>query len=295
MADMFRYKIYGLMIESEVKLYKLNETEEMDRDVVIRYGEMDETIHEDASRGILSKMSGDSVWFKNDVGCFLIQNGDEIIVEAYEGATEEDIASFILGWSISFLFMQRGISAIHCSALEMNGKAVLVAGYSGAGKSTITLSLLKKGYKYLADDIAMVDIENDFLIQPGFPQQKVCRNVAESMKGEDLFYINEQKDKFAYNNTEDFCDKPQKLAAMFILDAYDGEEVIFRELKGLEKWNKVISNLFLNDAYAIFGMTGVERKRCLDIAGNTNMYMIRRPKDKDTVEEICNKIIKTVE
>lgn len=292
---MYKYDIYGLIIASEIKLYQLKQTEnEKQEDVQIRYETVEEKIAQDIQKGIPSQMLPGKVWFHNDVGCFIIKDGKEILVDACETATEEDVASFLLGYGISFLFMQREVPALHCSALEMHEQAIVIAGNSGAGKSTIALALLKKGYKYLADDIAMIDIQKDFLINPGFPQQKVCRNVAESMQEKALFYINEKKDKFAYNNIEDFCTTPRKLTTMFVLEVCDREELSIQRLTGLDKWNQVINHLFLREAYEAFGLPGSERTRCLQIAGNIEMYAIYRPRNQDTVDAICDKIVEIV-
>lgn len=291
---MYKYYIYGLGIKSEIKLYQLEQYGGNAEDVIVRYGEITDDIAKYTQEGIASSMSENRVWFRNDIGHFIILNGNEILVQPAKNTTEEQIASFVLGWCIAFLFQQRGIPAIHCSALEMKNQAVLIAGGSGAGKSTLTLSLLEKGYRYLADDIAMVDVKNDLMIQPAFPQQKVCRNVAESMESDQLFYVDEKKDKFAYVNTDDFCAIPRKLSTIFLISKYDGDEVIVEKLKGLDKWNGIMKNLFLLDAYLALGFPVSERNRCLEIAGKVEVYAIRRPERKDTVSEICNKMIELV-
>uniref|UniRef100_UPI00405601DA hypothetical protein n=1 Tax=Acetatifactor sp. TaxID=1872090 RepID=UPI00405601DA len=292
---MYRYYIYGLGIKSEMKLYQLEQYAGEAEDVTVRYGEITDDIARYTKDGITSSMSANRVWFRNDIGYFIIWNGNEIVVQPAENATEEQVASFVLGWCIAFIFQQRGIPAMHCSALEMHNQAVLISGGSGAGKSTLTLSLLGKGYRYLADDIAMVDLSNDMLIQPAFPQQKVCRDVAESMEPEQLYYVDEKKDKFAYMNMNDFCPIPQKLSTIFLISKYNGEELIVEKLKGLDKWNGIVKNLFLLDAYLALGFPIEEKNRCLEIAGKVEVYAIRRPEGKDTVAEICNKIIELVQ
>lgn len=292
---MYRYYIYGLGIRSEIKLYQLEQYTKEAKDVLIHYGKIEEDIAAYADKGANSAMSANRLWFRNELGHFVIKNGKEILIQPAATAKETELAGFVLGWCIAFLFQQRGVTAIHCSALEMHDQAVLISGGSGAGKSTLTLSLLQKGYRYLADDIAMIDIKNDFLVQPAFPQQKVCRDVAEGMAQEQLFYVDEKKDKFAYINKEAFCDKPKKLSAIFMIRKHDGNSVQTECVKGLAKWNGIMKNLFLWDAYQAFGFPKEEQNRCLMIAGNTQVYEIRRPEGKDTVDEICDKIMKLVQ
>lgn len=289
---MFHYLIYGLGISSEIRLYQLEQYTGDSEEVFIHYGAVTEDIEGSIDKGISSSMSPNRAWFINDTGIFVIANGNEIMIQATEDATEDDVASFVLGWCMAYLFQQRGMPAIHCSALEMHDRAVLIAGNSGAGKSTLTLSLLDAGYRYLVDDIAMVDMQNDMMVPPAFPQQKVCRDVAESMQDASLFYINERKDKFAYINEEQFCPDAKKLGAIFLIDKYEGDVVKVERLKGLAKWNGIMKNLFLRDAYQAFQFfPPEERNRCLEIAGKVEVYSISRPQGKDTVAEITDRII----
>jgi len=51
----------------------------------------------------------------------------------------------------------RGIYAIHAGAVERHGAATLFSGRSGAGKTTLTLSLLEHGYRLLSDELAIVE------------------------------------------------------------------------------------------------------------------------------------------
>jgi len=287
---MYTYLIYGLIIYSEFPLYQLEQYNSSKVDVTIRLGAVGEDISDAIRRGINSVMSKDRLWFRNDVGIFVMSDGNDIFIQPEDTATDYDLASFVLGWCISFIFQQRGVLAIHCSALEMQNQAVLISGVSGVGKSTLALTLLQKGYRYLADDIAMVDLSNDLMLAPAFPQQKVCRNVAETMQEDSLFYINEKKDKFAYINNGDFCPEPRKLTTMFLLEKYGGDELIFEKTTGLAMWNGIINNLFLLDAYRALDFPSGELERCLALADQLDMYTIKRPEGNDTVEEICSHI-----
>jgi hypothetical protein len=47
---------------------------------------------------------------------------------------------------------------LHAAALEFQGRAWLLAGDSGAGKSTTTWGLLHHGFRYLSDELAAVDL-----------------------------------------------------------------------------------------------------------------------------------------
>ena len=71
-----------------------------------------------------------------------------------------------------------GIYAIHAGALVYRGAALIVAGRSGQGKTTLTLGLLRRGLGLLSDEFAIVDpaaqqilpYRRSLHIRPGTPE-----------------------------------------------------------------------------------------------------------------------------
>lgn len=62
----------------------------------------------------------------------------------------------------------RRILGIHAGAVEVGGRAVVMSGASGRGKSTLTLGLLRRGAGWLTDELALV-APDDATILP-FPR-----------------------------------------------------------------------------------------------------------------------------
>lgn len=62
------------------------------------------------------------------------------------------VAAITLAW--------RGAIPFHACMVEVDGHAVLIAGRSGAGKSSLTAGLLSIGARLFADDLAVVRVEN---------------------------------------------------------------------------------------------------------------------------------------
>ena len=48
---------------------------------------------------------------------------------------------------------------LHAAALEMNGRVVVFAGQSGAGKTTLTLGLMAHGWQLLTEEMVLIDRE----------------------------------------------------------------------------------------------------------------------------------------
>jgi hypothetical protein len=60
---------------------------------------------------------------------------------------------------------------LHAAALALNGKGVLVPGASGAGKSTTSVTLVRAGFDFLADDTVFLTRSTDKLWVDGFPDE----------------------------------------------------------------------------------------------------------------------------
>ena len=73
-----------------------------------------------------------------------------------------------------FIRERQDLLWLHAAAVERNGKAILVAGPSGQGKSTISTRLCEMGWNFMSDDIAPVRMSsNDVLPFPQAPFRRI--------------------------------------------------------------------------------------------------------------------------
>jgi len=63
-----------------------------------------------------------------------------------------NLIEYLFHLALIELLRRRDLYTIHATALEYNGRAVLIPGNSGRGKTTSFISLLRSGYRYLSDD-----------------------------------------------------------------------------------------------------------------------------------------------
>jgi energy-coupling factor transporter ATP-binding protein EcfA2 len=68
--------------------------------------------------------------------------GDGEVPAAFYGT----VAAIVLAW--------RGLTPLHASAVEVDGRAILIAGPSGAGKSTLCHTLTQAGGRLVSDDLS---------------------------------------------------------------------------------------------------------------------------------------------
>jgi len=85
----------------------------------------------------------------------LVIDGDQSRADGYLINPERlpsNLIEYLFHLALIELLRRRGLYTIHATALEHNGRAVLIPGNSGRGKTTSFISLLRSGYRYLSDD-----------------------------------------------------------------------------------------------------------------------------------------------
>jgi hypothetical protein len=72
-------------------------------------------------------------------------------------------SSFPLRTILHWWAAPSALQPVHAGAVGFGGRGVLVAGNSGAGKSTTTLACLEAGLDYAGDDFVLVDVESSLV------------------------------------------------------------------------------------------------------------------------------------
>lgn len=146
---MYQYTAFGLQIASEPELPGLMPGAG-NPDLTIRFGEVSEHLPEPLKgKGVAYEISGDHFLLRvPGVARFLVNHGNEIIIERVGEAEDIDLSVFTINTPIGALLYQRGFLPMHASAIKVNGGCVMFTGVSGVGKSTILASLYQHGYVY---------------------------------------------------------------------------------------------------------------------------------------------------
>ena len=82
-----------------------------------------------------------------------------------------DILVSYFHFVLSELLKRQGLYTIHATALEKEGRGVLIPGYSGRGKTTACISLLRSGYRCISDDHPLLRMRHGALEVLSFPEK----------------------------------------------------------------------------------------------------------------------------
>jgi hypothetical protein len=100
------------------------------------------------------------------------------------GARQPEVwQRFLIGQVLPFAALVAGLEIFHASCVVLDGAAVACVGPSGAGKTSVALSMCAAGAGFLADDVLALEVRGqDLLAHPGTPLAGVDRGEAERMR-----------------------------------------------------------------------------------------------------------------
>jgi len=111
-----------------------------------------------------------------DIGRYRMEKGRRISILPEPGVSSETLIFYLKATPFGLLVLQRGELPLHASAVVPPGghAALLLAGDSGAGKSTSAALLVKKSWHLLNDDITRITFEGEIATAwPGFASLKL--------------------------------------------------------------------------------------------------------------------------
>lgn len=287
------YKVYGLNIRSEIEIEELVELDNLSDknvDVTYSYGIVPDRFKELINDKKITYYSKNEIWFYiKGVASYYITNGDSVLVQPCKNADKQLINIFLTGSCLGFIMIQKRNIAIHGSAMLINNKCMILTGNRGAGKSTLSTALRLKGYKLLSDDVSAITIKDAVYVEAGFPYQKLCEDAMVKLG------YNKDKYKSPKSNTErkylvpileQFIYESKKLQFIIEIECNDSDEINIVEIKGSEKLNRIIQNIYRNECFTyIGGLSSRQFKLCLEVARNIKFYKLTRPRNKFTVDK----------
>ncbi|MEM8808778.1 MAG: hypothetical protein AAGF01_22400 [Cyanobacteria bacterium P01_G01_bin.38] len=207
------YTAYSLCIHSEIPLLETMKSSGA-ADVTVRFGKLDDISRTslDESKQVLGHIPS--------IGQFLVQAGQEIIIDSEPDVDISMLCSTILGSAMAVILRQRGLLVLHASAVVIKGYAISFMGGSGWGKSTLANAFHRHGYDILTDDVLAVNLQTKSpLVYPAFPQQRLWIEAANALghQASALSPIHGNTPKLAYRLNRGFQQTPTPLGRVYVL------------------------------------------------------------------------------
>jgi hypothetical protein len=231
----------------------------------------------------------------NDIGGFLIQNGNEVVIDALPGVEERALRLPLLGTAFAALLHQRGFLVLHASAVEVQGVAAVFLGHKKQGKSTMAAALYKRGHPLISDDTVAVKMEDGQpMVVAAFPQFKLWPETATNVLGEnpeDLPLLVAGYEKRSRRIEERFTTGSHPLGGLFSLS--EGDPLALEPLDPQEGITQLVCHSYM----ARFGgqlLKGNEAARhlrqCASLVSQKLVYRLQRPKSFALLPQITELI-----
>lgn len=293
--QMFDYSAFGLNFQSEIELPELLPSKAGASPVIVEFGTVPSDLEGAIDRGgIYAVKPGSFLLTMDGVGRYLVENGRRITVQPEPDAEEDDVRVFLLGSSFGALLHQRGVLALHASAVVVDGGAVLFTGLSGAGKSTTAAAFQRLGHRILADDITAVTLlDGRPMAQPGLVRLKLWRDSVKNLNHDPKTLKNVRRGtihRFALP-IKDFCSEAIPLRAVFALSHWN-EDYFEHHLAE----HSSSFNLLLRNTYRSRFLNGLKAhpkhfKVASAVSQQVPIHILCRPDHPFQVEELIELVL----
>ena len=282
-----------MTIASEFPLPELLESDAAP-DVTVRRGRVPDALPAAVREGVLFQAQPGSYLLRiPDTARYLVEQGCRVTIEIAPGADEGRVRLFFLGSVLTALMHQRGRLVLHAAALAGANGAVVLAGHSGHGKSTLLAALAARGAHVLADDAAVIDASDDarggeIVVQPGFPRTSLWRDALAllGLDGGDWPRIREDLEKFGVPMHEVFAAAPTPLRHICVLSLHNGDTVGRRQLRDADVFETLRAHTRNLRVLEGVGMQGAHFRQAARVAAQVPMTLLQRPHNRNSVAEL---------
>ncbi len=166
---------------------------------------------------------------------YLARNGDEIVIDPAPEASEDTLRAFLLDAPMCGIFHQRGMLPFYGAAVEVGEGAVMIAGISGTGKSTVARGLMGRGYKLISDDLTVVaDRGGRLVVLGGYPSQRLPMDVLRRERLDPEAYPRVREGiarRLVPVSPEQWSGTTRPLRKIYILGTWNKTDTEFKELE----------------------------------------------------------------
>lgn len=227
------------------------------------------------------------------IGRFLASEGKRVTFERAPRVSDHTVAVQLLDEALAIILQQRGTVVFHGSAIVAPAGAILIAGNSGAGKSSLLTALLDRGCPMLCDDVAVTGGKGDGLvtIMPGTPHLCLAAEAASRLGREtgDLSQSPWRQWKSVVPTRMYMAKEAAPLRKCYLLRVHGDTALRLSPVHGRDRFTAIQQNLFgpLLPAQhrALF-------PRVCALARQTEVFMLYRPAGRWTVEELADILMK---
>lgn len=224
-----------------------------------------------------------------------VEAGRRVVIQAPDTATRLAYDYLAYASALRLVMWQQGRFNLHATlVIDPGERAVAVSGQSISGKSTTTVELLLRGWRFLCDDVVEVELRDGLPVAvPHGRPVHLADAAAEALgaspeTGRPLPW----RGKRVYSLVGDL--QPRLLAALVHLIETDGPRVHTARPEDLAHLPLVVSH---NDYAGICRLPELQQGYfgwAAALAERVPFFLVERPHDRHTVPEVADQVVAAV-
>ena len=271
------YHAFQLNFDSELVIPEfaiMDNSDYVQPDVSIQVvSKLTDAPYANANPSTLFEITPNEFWLNiPNIARYWVKSGSSIVIEPYHDADEASIRAFLLTTPMAMLLQQRGYVVLRASAVKGKDGAILFAGQSLGGKSTLAAYFVQQGYQLIADEICAIQNKSDGLcLLSAYPTQYLWRDALEHL---DLTNLDSQVrlelDMYCVGWEDSFCVSNQPIDKIYILNGAEyntafGETT---EVRGMHRLSALVEHGYVTDLYNVINQKQTIMRQLMNLLTN---------------------------
>ena len=287
----YRYRIYGLNLQSALEIPELTPTDESRTDAEITFGDVPSNLDNALARYQRLEFGDGKCLLKvPGIGRFLITEGNSIRIDRREdrsrrrgqGSPVADVRVYLLGSALGALLHQRRWMPLHVSAVQADSGVWAFTGNSGAGKSTLAACLHRRfRWPIVSDDVSVLRPHDKIpMLHPGPRKLKLWQDAVNHLgfHGQRMSQDLSHTDKYQLYLEDHLPQEPGRLRALVVLDrCAAGETPGLEQLSGIRAFEAITASVYRPLFAKFFRQPEELMENKTRLAGEIEVYRFRRP------------------
>ncbi len=238
--------------------------------------------------GEVERVSNSLEFAIDGIARWRISEGRIIKVQPFPDADWRGVRLFTLGSAWAALGYQRGFAVWHGSVVARGGRALLLCGAPGEGKSTLAAALAESGWVLVADDLSRVEAgAGGARVYPSSDGVRLWREAIAHLGWQNRAiardWLREDKYRCAVPRTA-AGGSPVPLAAVVVLET--GRDLMLERLSGSDALAAAFrGTLYRPGMLDALQAWGQQANLAAQIVRDTPVFRLTRPRDLMTIAE----------
>lgn len=208
------------------------------------------------------------------------------------------MGAYLIGPPFAALLQQRGLTTFHAGAVEAGIGAVLFAGLSDAGKSTLVGALVEHGCSLLSDDLTGVEATADgrFLALPASTCVRLRADSLEALgRRPRTFEEADGKNDKHLVPAARLCTGPTAVRAVYVLEAHPRADVDIQPASWARAHEALLRHTYRKRFLHGLGRQPEHWRTIGEMASRVPVFIVRRPASSFQLQALAERIAVHIE